>query len=236
LTKIIDSREHKLVSKLPDAQKRLLEVGDAVLEGIDDKLIFERKALPDLMNSIYDGRLWEQLKALSNTKDQGYKPYIIIEGDYIFDSGLKKMVSMATYFKRHPDREYAFYNAVFNINKFGVDFVITKDNDGTALFLQKKDEELGKTKEIKDFPLREGFRKSWDASMKREYLMDCFGHATGKALLKAWNGDITNALTQYKSKRWDTAKIQDIKIGSGKNKRRIGEAKAKEIIEVLCIG
>ncbi|MBS7610624.1 hypothetical protein KEJ27_00185 [Candidatus Bathyarchaeota archaeon] len=53
----------------------LLEVGDYVLSS---KVAFERKTLPDFIASIFDGRLFKQIKSL---KDNYEKPVLLLEGD-----------------------------------------------------------------------------------------------------------------------------------------------------------
>jgi len=78
---IVDERERDsgVPSILKDKGVRiiyeLLEVGDYVLSS---KVAFERKTLPDFIASIFDGRLFKQIKSL---KDHYEKPVLLLEGD-----------------------------------------------------------------------------------------------------------------------------------------------------------
>lgn len=78
---IVDERERDsgVPSILKDKGVRivyeLLEVGDYVLSS---RVAFERKTLPDFIASIFDGRLFKQIKSL---KDHYEKPVLLLEGD-----------------------------------------------------------------------------------------------------------------------------------------------------------
>lgn len=54
-----------------------LSVGDLIL---GDKNLAERKTLGDLLKSQKEGRLYYQVKALSESRQEGFKPMLIIEG------------------------------------------------------------------------------------------------------------------------------------------------------------
>ena len=198
----VDGREYKKmeahVAKLgPNVKTEPLDVGDYIINGtrtvfvtepgsdqktpkaIDENLIFERKHIGNLVSSTYDDQLWEQVKALAATVDQGYKPYLIFEGVYMYDPGQpegKKVSTITSYLKRHPERELSFYKTFFSISKFGVDVLFTKDEDGTMLMLKSIDDDLNTQKEPKDYPLRSGMKRSWSPEMKRVYFYDAAGH------------------------------------------------------------
>jgi len=78
---IVDERERDsgVPSILKDKGVRivyeLLEVGDYVLSS---RVAFERKTLPDFIASIFDGRLFKQVKLL---KEHYEKPVLLLEGD-----------------------------------------------------------------------------------------------------------------------------------------------------------
>ncbi len=78
---IVDERERDsgipsiLKSKGVRVVYELLEVGDYVLSS---KVAFERKTLPDFITSIFDGRLFKQIKSL---KEHYEKPVLLLEGD-----------------------------------------------------------------------------------------------------------------------------------------------------------
>jgi len=80
---VVDSREHETAQAVISALKELgcsvlvstLTVGDYV---VSSEVAVERKRTMDLINSIIDGRLFQQA---SNLIESYQEPYIIIEGD-----------------------------------------------------------------------------------------------------------------------------------------------------------
>ncbi len=78
---VVDERERQ--SGVPEALSKLdirvyfskLHVADYV---INPEIAVERKALPDFVSSVYDGRLFYQASQISSAYR---KPYLIIEGD-----------------------------------------------------------------------------------------------------------------------------------------------------------
>ena len=82
----VDNREFRSeVVKILSQEYRLipsqLEIGDYVLS---DRLAIERKATNDFLESMRDGRLFEQVKNLRNAYS---RPVIIIEGETLFTRG-----------------------------------------------------------------------------------------------------------------------------------------------------
>lgn len=79
-----DIRETKLLKELIDMdvliETRQLEVGDFL---ISDRVCIERKAVPDFLESIIDGRLFSQLKSLS---DNFSRPVLVIEGENLYST------------------------------------------------------------------------------------------------------------------------------------------------------
>ena len=221
----VDSREGaktKILQYLPpDTLTHQLEVGDFIINGSEGDAVLEKKTPTDLILSARD-RLWEQLKAMSNVEN--YQRYIILEGEYIFDTKIRRPVTVATYFKRNPGLELNYYTIQASIYAFNVRIIATKDNMGTAIFLKWLNDKLGIPKEKKDYPLRNGFKKDWDIKTKRLYLLEAFGMETAKALLKEFGNFPTLVATQ------EVEKIAEVKLGSG---RKIGPAKAKEIYDIV---
>jgi ERCC4-type nuclease len=83
---VIDHREqpggvarhlHQLGAQL---EPRQLEVGDYVLS---DRVVVERKSAEDFLQSLIDGRLFDQLKALKSYP----RPFVVIEGDGLYNAG-----------------------------------------------------------------------------------------------------------------------------------------------------
>lgn len=87
---MIDQREPDYIkAQFPDAAVTLLETGDAWVACNDGHiLLIERKTSDDLLSSLKDGRLLEQISRLVNDrinqqlqgKSQTYWPYLIITG------------------------------------------------------------------------------------------------------------------------------------------------------------
>jgi DNA excision repair protein ERCC-4 len=90
---VVDERERQ--SGVPEELSKLnvrvyfstLRVADYV---ISPEIAVERKALPDFVSSVYDGRLFVQASAISSSYR---KPYLIVEGDIKQLSDLAKNVN-----------------------------------------------------------------------------------------------------------------------------------------------
>jgi ERCC4-type nuclease len=230
----VDAREATKTSILsmlpPDTKTAQLEVGDYVIHGLTKSDIIERKTINDFMFSAQN-RLWEQLVAIANVED--YHKWLILEGEYIFDTQTKKIMTLTTFFKRHPDKELTYLTLQASVIAFNVSIIFCKDLAGTAKFLTWLNEKRGMPKEPKSYPLRHGFKKDWDLPTKRVYVYDAFGHETSRALIKAWPDFIDiykKALARESDKAECIKRLSDITLESG---RRIGEKKAQEIAEVL---
>lgn len=84
---IVDNHEGRNKSFIPEVKKAgmdieidTLPVGDLLYEGERGKMLIERKGWRDLVNSITDGRLFEQCIKLSEARAKlGYDVYILIE-------------------------------------------------------------------------------------------------------------------------------------------------------------
>jgi ERCC4-type nuclease len=88
---MIDQREpDNIKSQFPDAAITMLETGDALVACEDGNiLMIERKTSDDLLNSLRDGRLLEQISRLVEPRhnqylrgeQQTYWPYLVITGE-----------------------------------------------------------------------------------------------------------------------------------------------------------
>lgn len=180
---VVDSREAsaKNVRKyVPDISVETLEVGDYIIFGKEKNLIIERKSVQDLLASSFD-RLWEQLKALSNAREQGYEPYVLIEGEYVYNPVVKKPTTLHVFFKTNPEKEKMFYSIVYAVSQFDVHILFSSNFEGTCNLLKYLDEKLGMGKEKRELPERRGFKKDWSVEKKREYLLEAFGLEFAKA-------------------------------------------------------
>jgi ERCC4-type nuclease len=91
----IDGREKKLISICKSQEIQLtiegLDIGDIIIrENGLDKIIIERKSIPDLVASIKDGRYTEQMVRLTSACDHpNHNIFYIIEGKYVTNAWLK---------------------------------------------------------------------------------------------------------------------------------------------------
>jgi ERCC4-type nuclease len=92
----IDFREHDLVAALNQIDdleftKENLELGDITLE-VNNKtiILIERKKMPDLSNSLYDGRYKEQKKRIKEALHPNVRKIYLIEGNSFFKTKLNK--------------------------------------------------------------------------------------------------------------------------------------------------
>ncbi len=99
------SQDYKIVAKQ-------LSIGDYV---ISDRIAIERKTADDFLQSIKDGRLFQQVRDLSNAYD---RPVLVIEGNNLFTRNF---------------REEAIYGAIASLlTDFSVPVVFTKNAKETA--------------------------------------------------------------------------------------------------------
>ena len=91
----IDGREKKLISICKSQEISViiegLDIGDIVIrENGLDKIIIERKSIPDLVASIKDGRYTEQMVRLTSACDHpNHNIFYVIEGKYVTNAWLK---------------------------------------------------------------------------------------------------------------------------------------------------
>ena len=82
---VIDTRERDLLTLLPEAESKSLDVGDVCLVFKDIKMVIERKTIADLAASIKDGRYAEQKQRLHACQAQNDIVVIVIEGRTTFN-------------------------------------------------------------------------------------------------------------------------------------------------------
>ena len=113
----VDNREFRseVVRNLSEEFKIIpmqLEVGDYI---ISDRIAIERKTVNDFLESIKDGRLFEQLKNLKNNYEN---PILIIEGESLFSRGF---------------HENAIYGALASIiGDFSIPIIFSKNDRETS--------------------------------------------------------------------------------------------------------
>ncbi|MGB9614553.1 MAG: ERCC4 domain-containing protein [Fervidobacterium sp.] len=179
---VVDSRESSktdILKYVPNAKVETLEVGDYIIFGREKNLIIERKTVQDLLSSAYD-RLWEQMKSMSNTREQGFEPFVIIEGEYVFNRRVGHPTTLHIFFKSNPEKEITYYSVIYAITSFNVQPLYTVSFEGTCRLLTYLDSKLGEVKEGKGLPERRGFKREWSIEKKREYLFEAFGFEFAK--------------------------------------------------------
>ncbi|MDK2892898.1 DEAD/DEAH box helicase [Methanohalophilus sp.] len=111
---------------------KTLEVGDYV---VSDRLAIERKDTGDFLNSLIEGKLFEQISNLSKAYKKGI---LILEGDGLFSS---RMIS--------PN---SIHGALLSINlDFGIDVIYSRDAEDTAslIYLVAKREQVNEKRPVR---------------------------------------------------------------------------------------
>jgi ERCC4-type nuclease len=78
---IADIHEPEKYKKIASKTENL-EVVDFLVVGEFGKFAVERKTVDDLINSRNDGRLWKQLEALANFREEGYVSILAVVGNW----------------------------------------------------------------------------------------------------------------------------------------------------------
>lgn len=155
---------------------------DAVVQGVEKGRMYERKDLKDFLASVQDGRVFKQLKTLSDNKEN-YEPYLIVEiPSGLYDNSQHKWLNLEKYFELYPEKELMLYSTMVAIRAFDVGLIITTGPKGTVRFLINENKRLGKPKTKRDFPERQGMKSSWSKEQKLLYFYDAFGHEFAKSL------------------------------------------------------
>ncbi|MEM4663221.1 MAG: ERCC4 domain-containing protein [Candidatus Diapherotrites archaeon] len=177
-----------------------LEVGDYL---ISDKVVVERKSASDFLNSIVDGRLFDQLRNMVSYE----KPILIIEGS------LKELFSTRNINQR------AILGAIISANiDFGVTVLFSESETQTAEILYIIAKRLQTPKE-KSIALNK--KRKLTLSEYQQFIVESLplvGPKTAKELLKKF-GSVRAVFCAKKEE------LENIK--------NIGSKKAKKIIEIL---
>ncbi len=160
-------------------QIRKLKVGDFA---IGDEIIIERKTTSDFLNSLIDGRLFNQLLEMRINYSQ---PLLIIEGKY------------EDLFSKRNIHKNAIFGALASIAlTYKIPILFTSNIEETAefIYLIAKREQQGKNKDIK---LRFG-KKGLTISEQQKFIVESFpniGPTLAKALLRHFKNirNIVNA-------------------------------------------
>ena len=136
----VDVREQDLIQKMKQLIETIpsfkniilttenLPIGDIIISnGVEEKLIIERKSISDLMASIKDGRYEEQSYRLSGLNHPNHNIIYLVEGDF----------NRVNRFRENPHIEkLTLYSAIFSLNYTkGFSVLRTFSMDETAIFL-----------------------------------------------------------------------------------------------------
>ena len=136
----VDVREQDLIQKMKQLIETIpsfknivlttenLPIGDIIISnGVDEKLIIERKSISDLMASIKDGRYEEQSYRLSGLNHHNHNIIYLIEGDFNRVNRFRE--------NQHIEK-LTLYSAIFSLNYTkGFSVLRTFSMDETAIFL-----------------------------------------------------------------------------------------------------
>ncbi|AAL63692.1 ERCC4 domain-containing protein [Pyrobaculum aerophilum] len=160
--------------------KTKLEAGDYAAGGY----VFERKSVDDFVNSVIEGRIFEQAEKLKST---GLKPVVVVEGD---------LWGELKYRKISPN---AVLGALLALNSLGLGLIYTEDKAQTGILVC-----LAAKREAKR-PVKTPVVKTKQLDIKTLQIallasLPGIGARRAEELLKKY-GTPLNALLNYKS--WD---------------------------------
>lgn len=190
-----------------------LEVGDYQ---IDNKII-ERKTVTDLISSISDGRLWDQLLRLMKVRENDYKPLVAIIGEMpTFD-----------YVKKRPmtkDRFNYFRSVIQGVQitiatSYNIPFLEFKDEQSFLAFLVKLSKKSKSTRPV--VTVKKENRTIEEVKSDMLSQIDGIGRIIADHLAKAYT--IADLCSLSKSK------LSNLEI----NDKKIGLTKAKNIYDAL---
>ncbi len=210
----IDSREQNsaIAEKLKelgcDVRVKVLDVGDYVLS---DGIVAERKTVEDFLQSIIDGRLFEQLVSMKSNYE---KPLLIVEGDF------SRIYSLRNIHKNSIIG--ALTSAALN---YQVPILFTSCARETVDFLHNiaKREQLGKTNDIR---LRIG-RKGMTLAEQQRFVVESLpfvGPKMAKALLREF-GSIKEIANAYSK---DLQKVANLGAKKAKHIKKVFRAEYNE--------
>lgn len=199
--------------KVEDLKLDMLVVGDA------KKYCIERKQVFDLMSSIREGRIWNQLERLKKLQESdGYLPRLIIEGDK------QKLFNFEKVKVRRGLKGVAFgrsqYIGLLNsIIDFGVPIIYTDNVEDTILTLKNLNKRAGDLSAFVRPTIQKGSgRKVHEEQEDVLSAISGIGNITASKLLKKY-GTIQNV--------WEV-EIHELELIAGINT-------AKHIKEILSI-
>jgi Fanconi anemia group M protein len=206
ITIFADSKESEIANLLHAKGVKVnlaaLKSGDFILS---EDVGCERKSVADFVNSLIDGRLFEQAKKL---KSEFAKPFLILEGDFNLLFSIRNVSNSAL-----------LGSLASLIIDWGIPILFTKNKEETAelLYIVARREQIEKKKEVS---VRKNCKPSTITDMQQFFIegLPQIGPEIAKALLKYF-GTPKNIIN---------ASVEELMKVEG-----IGEKKAKLIREIL---
>lgn len=211
-TIFIDDREKR--SKILNYLRKMgvkvlisrLNVGDYI---ISKDIIIERKKIDDLVNSLIDGRLFEQVK---NMLRYSTRPLIIVEGN---------LNNIYRYRKITPHQMLGLLSTLLLM---GVNIIFVRNEEETAYFIYSLIKKINTEKEKKEWisPTKIGHRKGgksiWDAQVNLISSIPGISREMAIKILKYFG----SPRKFFKASSYEMKKVEGI-----------GDKRIKKIIEIL---
>lgn len=160
---------------------------DYIIQGSHEKWAFERKTHFDLIGSVRDGRVWNQLERLKDLEKQGYKVALILEGyKYLLFKNKNIKISQSQY-----------QGILIAIAKYGIPIITTENMDLTIMTLKQIDMSAGKVSEFVRPTISKGGRTIEEEASDMLCAIDGVGRKTADKLLSAYGSikELVNAET-----------------------------------------
>lgn len=211
-TIFIDDREKR--SKILNYLRKMgvkvlisrLNVGDYI---ISKDIIIERKKIDDLVNSLIDGRLFEQVK---NMLRYSTRPLIIVEGN---------LNNIYRYRKITPHQMLGLLSTLLLMS---VNIIFVRNEEETAYFIYSLIKKINTEKEKKEWisPTKIGHRKGgksiWDAQVNLISSIPGISREMAIKILKYFG----SPRKFFKASSYEMKKVEGI-----------GDKRIKKIIEIL---
>ncbi len=150
---VVDTREDQVIPKMlkekgADFKLDMLNFGDYLVLGVEEKFVIERKTPLDLLLSAEHERIWDQLKGLE--KFDGYKKILLLEGEFskeyiLTHYSIEFLWYQAKYHLKDFDRSYNRYMGILTAiaKSWNVNIISMQDKNATVQFLMTLNAKVG---------------------------------------------------------------------------------------------
>lgn len=227
MTIYVNVTEPEEYRKLGEVEKSNDEIRiDYLVEGSEKKYAIERKTIPDLVESAQyvsakggEARLWEQCEVLSKLKEQGYVPFLVLEGNIkLNETNYNIILNTKPYIYIGLPR---FLGILIGVASWGIGIIPLRDVEQFKMLLEQLDEKAGRKVEYE----RPSMPKGKKRTLKHER-EDVLRAITGIGSAKA-----ESLIKEYKT---PTAVIEKLKYADGSVVKVLG--KKYEHVRKVLIG